>query len=211
MHPILKAYFPIADMIVGTFGDHCEVVLHDLTQPENSAVYVANGTVTGRRIGQPFDRFVKQVLMNKEFHDDFVVNYHYQGKDGKMMKSSAALIRDEENNVIGVMYINLDVTMFAQMAEQFNLFVGNNTAAASDDTEVEVEGHVEAILNDLIMKIIGNADVHNMPRSQCVKLIKFMDDKGIFLVKGAIDKVASLMGVSKVTIYSYLDEAKGKR
>ena len=38
-----------------------------------------------------------------------------------------------------------------------------------------------------------------------------MDEKGIFLVKGAMDKVASMMGVSKVTIYSYLDEVKGKR
>ena len=39
----------------------------------------------------------------------------------------------------------------------------------------------------------------------------FMDEKGIFLVKGAIDKVAARLGVSKVTIYSYLDEAKGRR
>ena len=38
-----------------------------------------------------------------------------------------------------------------------------------------------------------------------------MDEKGIFLVKGAMDKVAELMGVSRVTIYSYLDEARGKK
>lgn len=46
---------------------------------------------------------------------------------------------------------------------------------------------------------------------RCVELVKFMDEKGVFLVKGAIEKVAGIMGVSKVTIYSYLDEAKGKR
>lgn len=38
-----------------------------------------------------------------------------------------------------------------------------------------------------------------------------MDEKGIFLVKGSIDKVANFMGVSKVTVYSYLDAIKGKR
>lgn len=37
-----------------------------------------------------------------------------------------------------------------------------------------------------------------------------MDEKGVFLVKGAIDKVAASMGLSKVTIYSYLDEVRGK-
>ena len=50
-----------------------------------------------------------------------------------------------------------------------------------------------------------------MNRKKCVELVKFMDEKGIFLVKGAIDKVAARLGVSKVTIYSYLDEAKGRR
>ena len=41
-------------------------------------------------------------------------------------------------------------------------------------------------------------------------MIRFMDDKGIFLVKGAIDKVAACMGLSKVTIYGYLDTVRGK-
>ena len=35
-----------------------------------------------------------------------------------------------------------------------------------------------------------------------------MDDKGVFLIKGAIDKVAERLNISKVTVYSYLDEIK---
>ena len=38
-----------------------------------------------------------------------------------------------------------------------------------------------------------------------------MEQKGIFLVKGAIDKVALRMGISKVTVYSYLDEIRNRR
>ena len=44
----------------------------------------------------------------------------------------------------------------------------------------------------------------------CLLYTSFMDDKGIFLVKGAIDKVAACMGLSKVTIYGYLDTVRGK-
>ena len=50
-----------------------------------------------------------------------------------------------------------------------------------------------------------------MTRKKAVEIVKFMDEKGNFLVKGAIDQVAARMGVSKVTVYSYLDEAKGKK
>lgn len=35
-----------------------------------------------------------------------------------------------------------------------------------------------------------------------------MDDKGVFLIKGAIDKVAERLNISKVTVYSYLDKIK---
>ena len=35
--------------------------------------------------------------------------------------------------------------------------------------------------------------------------------KGIFLMKGSIEKAAEKLGVNKVTIYSYLDEVRGKR
>lgn len=38
-----------------------------------------------------------------------------------------------------------------------------------------------------------------------------MDQRGVFLVKGAIDRVAEKLGISKVTVYSYLDEVRGKR
>ena len=35
-----------------------------------------------------------------------------------------------------------------------------------------------------------------------------MNDKGLFLIKGAADKVAERMNISKVTVYSYLDEIR---
>ena len=38
MNPILKQYYPIADLIAGTIGKECEVVVHDLENPEQSVV-----------------------------------------------------------------------------------------------------------------------------------------------------------------------------
>ena len=64
MNSILKTYFPVADMIAGTFGNSCEVVVHDLSKPESSVVHVANGSVTGRQVGQSFDHLVRQVLLS---------------------------------------------------------------------------------------------------------------------------------------------------
>lgn len=40
MRPIFLPYVSIADMLTQTFGSDCEVVLHDLNDPEHSVVYV---------------------------------------------------------------------------------------------------------------------------------------------------------------------------
>ena len=37
-----------------------------------------------------------------------------------------------------------------------------------------------------------------------------MESKGLFMVKGVMEKVAERLGIAKVTVYSYLDEIKEK-
>ena len=208
MNPILKNYFAVADIIAGTFGNECEVVVHDLEQPDKSVIYVANGHVTGRKTGQTFDHLVKYVLLSEQFKDDRVINYMFETTDGKRIRSSSSLIRDNDNNVVGMLCINYDITGYELMKKRLDAFLG---VAVEEKVVEEPDRNVIEIIDSLILKIIGNSDVKELSRKRLIELVKFMDDKGIFLVKGAIDKVAELMGVSKVTIYSYLDEAKGKR
>ncbi len=70
---------------------------------------------------------------------------------------------------------------------------------------------IMAIIDKLILKAVGTADIKNLTGKKSAEIMRFMNEKGIVLVKSAIEKVADIMGGSKVTIYSYLDEAKGKR
>ena len=80
-----------------------QVIIHDLTDPESSVVHVANGVVTGRKIGQSFDHLVKQVLLNKDFKNDHLSNYFFKTVDDKTIKSSSALIRNQAGDVIGML------------------------------------------------------------------------------------------------------------
>ncbi|WP_404317044.1 transcriptional regulator [Malaciobacter canalis] len=212
MHLVLKAYIPIANMIVKTFGKNCEVVLHDLTQPKNSVVYAANGDVTGRKVGQSFDHLIKMVLLNKDFKDDYVVNYFFETEDGRKIKSSSALIRDEKDEVIGMLCLNYDLTLSHLLQEELQDFLGTPSGQETKESEKYVlDQDIVSILDNLIEKIFENTNIEKLTRKDSLEIIKFMDEKGIFLVKGSIDKVAKYMGVSKVTIYSYLDSIRGKR
>lgn len=206
MNSELKKYIPIANMIAKTFGRQCEVVIHDLSIPQNSVVYTLNNHVTGRQIGQSFEHLVKEVLLSKNFDGDCTANYMTVIKDGREIKSSTTLLRDSGGKPIGALCINVDVKPLKDAMS----FLGDllNVEQAKPEADVEPFSNVMEIVDDLIDKIIDQDNVDNLKRKDKLDLIQFMDDKGVFLIKGAIDKVAERLNISKVTVYSYLDKIK---
>ena len=71
--------------------------------------------------------------------------------------------------------------------------------------------NISDMVDDLIQRIVGSSPVETMSRDQRIEKVRFMEEKGIFLMKGSVEKAAEVLGVNKVTIYSYLDEIRGKR
>lgn len=211
----LKKYIPIANLIAKTFGKNCEVVIHDLTVPQNSVVYAINNHVTGRKVGQAFDHLVKQVLLSRKFDNDYVAGYKTFTEDGREIKSSTALIRDSNETVIGALCINYNLEKMVNFKEFIDEFMAIEQEKEEEEEEeeenIELMENVVEIADDLIDRIIANHAKDDLKRREKINLIKFMDEKGIFLIKGSVDKVADKLGISKVTVYSYLDEIKKKR
>lgn len=209
MNPILENYVAVANLIADTFGDHCEVILHDFSRPQNSVVYTRNNVVTNREVGQSFtEYFVKEVLLSRKFNDDLSANYMMEGENGKKIKSSTVLIRNEQNKVIGSLCVNIDITYLTGVMTQFMSMLGMEERTPVSDQEVEVLPNVQEIVNDIIDKTMGSQNADEMSRDQKIELLRFMNDKGLFLIKGALDQIAERMNISKVTVYSYLDEIK---
>ncbi|MBR4908566.1 MAG: PAS domain-containing protein [Acidaminococcaceae bacterium] len=204
----LAPYIPLADMLVETFGKECEVVVHDLTDPEHSVVYVANGAVTGRAVGQGFEHFVKDMLLMGGGERDYVANGFFR-KNEKLIRTSSVLIRDCEGKLIGALCINLDTTRVVQQIEYLQSFLPK---PPQQDKASPPEGNrVEDMVLSLIDNILAGCDSRLLTREERIEKIRFMDTRGIFQMKGSIEKVAERLGINKVTVYSYLDEARGKR
>ena len=210
--PIIAQYIPIANMIAKTIGNDCEVVVHDLECPEHSVVYSVNNHVTGRQVGQSFDHLVPQVLLSKKLNEDMVTNYYFRTKDGKLIKSSTTLLKDLNGDVVGAMCINLDTSRITQQIHWLQeMLPGNADFAVPEPAAPEEDLHMQEIVNEMINKIIGSKNVPALHKEDKLDLIRDMDQRGIFLMKGAIDQVSIRMGISKVTVYSYLDEIRGKK
>ncbi|MDQ6597888.1 transcriptional regulator [Bacillus salipaludis] len=208
---VLESFIPVAKSTAKMFGPNCEVVIHDLTNPRCSVMFTVNNHVTGREIGQSFDHLVKTVLRSEDFKDDYLAGYTFVTEDKRTIRSSTSLIRDSKQNVIGAFCINFDVEALNQMQQFMSTFLSTQVEVQKNETKSDDEiENVEGIVDQLIQQIIQNSVHPVMKRHEKIELIRFMDEKGIFLLKGSVEKVASLLGISKVTVYSYLDEIKNK-
>ena len=71
----------------------------------------------------------------------------------------------------------------------------------------ELHGALDRLVH--IVELDIGASLADMDRSQKQVAIRRLDEQGAFLLRGAVEDVASMMGVSRVTLYSYLN-AVGK-
>ena len=49
-----------------------------------------------------------------------------------------------------------------------------------------------------------------MNKDERLAFIKALNDKGIFVLKGSVDKIAKILGLSKYTVYSYIQEIRSR-
>ena len=205
----LQFLFKLAKGIASQFGPNCEVVVHDLAtnDPESSIVAIENGQVTGRKVGDGPSHVVLEALRgeNSELHDH--LSYLTKTKDGKILKSTTIYIRDDDGAPIGIFGINYDITLMLAMETTLKQF----TATEPEEKEPEaISRNVSDLLDELIqqsVKIVGKP-VALMSKEDKVKAVQFLNDTGAFLITKSGDKVCKFFGISKYTLYSYIDEAK---
>lgn len=208
----LKFLTQLARGIARQFGPNCEVVVHDLgtNEPEQSIVAIENGHITDRRLGDGPSHVVWEALKTDPKKLEDRLAYLTRTEDGKILKSSTIFIRDDEGKVSGIFAINYDITMMKTMEEQLRLFTATDHTGEEPQTIVH---NVNDLLEELIeqsAKLVGKP-VAMMNKEDKVKAIGFLNDSGAFLITKSGQRVCNFFGISKYTLYSYLDEAKGEK
>ena len=199
--------FSLAHTIAAHYGKSCEVAIHDLTDEDaanHSIIYIENGAVTGRAVGDGASGVVLAELSHEREAQDRA-GYFTKTADGKILKSSTTYIRDEEGKVIAIFSINHDITSLSVAAAALTELVSPVEPAGS---EVEkITPHVEDLLDELLWKsteLIGKP-VSLMNKDDKMRAIRWLNSKGALLITKSGDKISRYFGISKFTLYSYID------
>ncbi len=205
---IFKILRQMADAVTKTIGRNCEVAVHDFTDLNKSLVYLA-GDVTGRTIGAPITDLVIKALHRdgKKIKDRY--NYKTTTKDGRSIKSSTIFIRNGAGDVLGAFCINIDTTELLNANQVIEEIVKTMDFGSDDNRETfaaTIGETIEALFEQAV-SIVGKQPA-TMSTAEKIRLVEVMESKGAFQIKGAVDQVAILVGVSKYTIYNYLQKVR---
>ena len=142
----------IADDIAALFGSDCEIVIHDLKTKElsSSIVYIVNGHVTGRSIGDGPSNAVFEAIRQQAKGLGIPRDqsgYLMKTADGKILKCSTSYIQDDDETLHYVFSINFDVTRLCMIDSALHTLV-------SPHTQEEPPKPVTQNVNDLLDQLI---------------------------------------------------------
>lgn len=195
--------------LAAQFGSTCEVVLHDLTKedPDHTIIAIENGYISGRSVGDGPSKIALEAIHDAEGTLTDRLCYLTKTRDGKILKSSTVFIRDEKGRVIGILAINNDITLTVACEHALHSY---NTSLQSTKEPEPISTNVSDLLDSLIdqsIRMVGKPAAL-MDKGEKVRAIRFLNDSGAFLITKSGPKVCQIFGISKYTLYSYLDEAK---
>ncbi len=197
-------------------GPDCEVVLHDLAEPEHSIVTIANGHVTGRTtgdpiIGGPASTEAMRVLLDGKENAQVLGPYENHLKDGRRLRSCTALFRDPGGDL--AVCVNFDLTRFELLNRVAQGFLSLEPVCGVISAPAhEVPTDVDKVMEDIVAEVLGQARAPAalMSRDDKLACVESLYGRGVFLIKGSVERVAEALGVSRFTIYGYLDEIKAR-
>ena len=205
---ILQNLRQLADGVVAMFGRNCEACVHDLDRLDSSLVYLC-GDVTGRELGAPATDLLLRILRREKETGKNMWSYSTISGDGRSLKSTTTLFRNRQGKPVAAFCINLDTTDFYNACQTLMPFIPQENNSPAPDMETFTHSMAETVEN-LFHR--GVEEIGHHPATMSVEektmLIQHLEDNGTFQLKGSVDQVASLMGVTRYTVYNYLKKIR---
>ena len=208
----LEMLVSTAHGIARQFGKDCEVCIHDLSVKdlEHTIIFIINGHVSGRKIGDGASKVVLETLEAIEKGDIIVdhLGYRTTTQDGRILKSSTVFLKDSTGKYRWVLGSNYDVTALMNVDAALQSITTVESRDSNGDGQIPL--NVNDLLDNLInqsVKRIGKPPAL-MNKEEKIQAIQFLRDAGAFLITKSGDKVSNFYGISKFTLYSYIDQSK---
>jgi len=124
------------------------------------------------------------------------------------LKSSSLTIRNRDDEIIGSMGLNFDLSSFVNVKEFFEIFTKTITLDNLPKREQFFMWSVKDEIQQALNKYIAYNDLQGkvLTRKDKLNVVAFMKKEGDTNKKGAISILSELLAISRPTLYKYMKE-----
>lgn len=207
----LDLLIQIAHGLAEHFGPQCEIAIHDVTRDlSNTIVYIENGQVSGRTDGDGASNVVLEALNTPPEKLQDQIAYLTRTEDGRALKSSTLYIRDENGNLRYLFSVNYDIASLRAVDELIQGLITTHPLK-KENPERESVPKIPHTVTELLDSLIEHAFAEigkpavMMTKEDKIRVVHYLNDAGAFLITKSGDRVASALGISKFTLYKYME------
>ncbi|OYN96199.1 hypothetical protein CGZ96_13070 [Enemella evansiae] len=212
---VLTTFAPVLKAIATAGGPSCEAVLHNLEGgPEldlgHTIMAIENGHVTGREVGGPSTSIGLEVQKDPDAdHDAF--GYRGFTSDGRELRCSSIYFRNPAGRIIAALCINVDLSGIQQARGLLDALLPRvDTPPAAPDEYFG--GDLVSVMDAMITRAIHDTGkpVGQLTRDDRIGVLQTLERQGATQMRKSIEAIAARLGISRVTAYAYLDEARSR-
>jgi predicted transcriptional regulator YheO len=212
---ILAVFRPVIHAVAAAVGPGCEVVLHDLSAPDpdlgHTIAAIENGHVTGREVGGPSSSLGASVL-HDQGADHNAFGYRGLTSDGRQLRCSSVYFRNSAGRIIAALCINFDISTIQRVQGLLDGLLGQTSAETAERPNEFFGRDLVSVMDAMVTEAIREIGkpVEQMSRDDRIAVLTRLDQQGVLQMRKGVESIAARLGISRVTAYSYLDEARNQ-
>ncbi|MRW91774.1 transcriptional regulator [Duganella sp. FT80W] len=189
----------VAEGLGKTLAPFCEVVLHDLSEPEHAILAIHNN-LSGRAVGDPATELGLARAADPAY-EQVIANYPNTFPDGRLAKSTSVGIKDSQGQYVAALCLNVDLTVFRSLNTMLSQFGSVDTAAAVSETMAPAGADAIRLRIDQFAARLGTTP-RALKADERKALMRELKEAGLSDVRRAMDIVAAYLNVSRATVYN---------
>lgn len=207
----LEALLPLMRFFSEMLGPDAEIILYDV---EDRVVYQVLNPMDGEMVPGSGMRSLERTFLDSRIYEkeEFIVNYRALSRSKHKLKSATFFLKNNpQRRLRGMVTVNINVERLVELRDMLNVMISGShpyDARPGDSFLNSFEVSVEGLVSQAIREELDRYGVEptRLSYQEKMEVVRSLDQKGIFLVKGAIAELAAALKTTEVTIYRYLNK-----
>lgn len=208
-------YLIIIGFLEKALGNFAEITLYSFEKSKEGELIFKSSNCNfeiGSTVPKTLGKILEKYEKTNDLSLDYVTNFPGKGNDGQLSRVSTFFIKDNEQRLKGAFNIKVDISNMIGAANFLNGLLkaitgGDERNIEKESEEVDKLGSIEEYAQYIINQFFDGLKkpIDAMSTSEKIEIVKQLNQKGVFQLKGSVSELARRFDTSEKTIYRYLN------